>query len=75
MLERLPGAEVGCERKGTHHLGSADRPLTEGALLLTAPGSSAFMARSYALTVRQTTLPGDRAERFHGDRQPAPGLA
>ena len=28
VLERLPGAEVGRERKGTDHLGGADRPLT-----------------------------------------------
>ena len=27
VLERLPGAEVGREREGTDHLGSADRPL------------------------------------------------
>jgi hypothetical protein len=27
MLERLPGAEVGCDREGTNHLGRADRSL------------------------------------------------
>jgi hypothetical protein len=27
VLERLAGAEVGCERQGANHLGSADRPL------------------------------------------------
>jgi hypothetical protein len=27
VLEWLPGAEVGREREGTNHLGSADRPL------------------------------------------------